>query len=765
MNGYAPPAMPSIWREVKQPDGRSYFYNERTKETTWQKPQELMTLDERALLGTGWQEFWSDSHGKKYWHNPQTQQTTWAIPEEVAQRRKELDNQPPQRPPPQPSTWAAGPSSFVPPFNQKPPERDEYQPPERREREREDRYGGGERGTMTFSSASDVLYTNIEEAQAAFTKLLKRLGVESDWTWPQTVRVGIKDPQWRALADPKERESAFHKYCKQLVAQDQEKEEARQVKLRADFTAMLQSHPEIKYYTRWKTALPIIEKESIFRIAKDNSERRQLFEEYILTLKRAHQEDEANERRSALDELSSLLQDLDLEPFTRWHIAEDKLNETEEFQSDKFRTLTRVDVLTQFEKHIKQLQHRLNQKMQAEKQQTARKERKNRDAFKELLAELKQSGKLKTGTKWKDIHGLIQDDPRYQAMLGQSGSTPLDLFWDALVEEDGKFRSLRRKALEVLEIQRFEVTTATTFEEFDSVMRHDLLFASLDEDTMRGIYTYVLEKVIKREEDERSKTEYNERRAMDDLRSLLKHLDPPVSISDTWEEIRPRVEKYDQFRALKEPAREAAFDKYIRRLKDKEKEHRERSRRDPRDRERDRRDRDREYRNGHSDSHRRHRTRTRSPEQDAYEAERKKAQQDREARYRDVGTTGLSPPYRRDREDRYERSRQGSGDHYGRERREREAERERLYVSRADPRDGIDELDYGDSRGLPSRRRRESDGESTVGRRESKRPRYSPRSPRRDRRSRTPAQKIPELAKEDPGLRSGSEEGEIEEDL
>lgn len=315
------------------------------------------------------------------------------------------------------------------------------------------------------------------------------------------------------------------------------------------------------------------------------------------------------------------------------------------------------------------------------------------------------------------------------------------------------------------------MTTSTLFEDFFEIMRTDPRTATIDEQSMQGIFAYVVGKVKKREEEERRDSEYHERRAMDDLRSVLKHLDPPVLATDSWETVRPRVEKSEEFRALKsESLRQSAFDKYIRRLEEKKKDReRDRSRRDPRDRDRDRRDRDREYRNGHSDSHRRHRTRTRSPEHDPYAAERRQAQQDREARYRNNDSTGLSPPYRRNRDDdRYERSRQGSGDHYGRERREREAERERSYVSRggdplnrADPRErDVGELDYGDSRPVSTRRRRDSD--ESADRRDSKRARYSPRRDR-DRRSRTPA-KEPELPKEDPGLRSGSEEGEIEED-
>jgi hypothetical protein len=58
--------------------------------------------------------------------------------------------------------------------------------------------------------------------------------------------------------------------------------------------------------------------------------------------------------------------------------------------------------------------------------------------------------------------------------------------------------------------------------------------------------------------------------------------------------------------------------------------------------------------------------------------------------------------------------------HYDRERREREAEREHNYVSRADPRDRGEALDYGDSRPGSVRRRRESDAVSPGSKRDNK---------------------------------------------
>lgn len=258
---------------------------------------------------------------------------------------------------------------------------------------------------------------------------------------------------------------------------------------------------------------------------------------------------------------------------------------------------------------------------------------------------------------------------------------------------------------------------------------------------MSLIFQRLIEKLKRRQTEAKANQEHTINRAYDDLKLRLEQLEPPVSVGDTWDQVRPRIERSEEYRTVgSDDIRRAAFDKYMRRLergdlephrghrrshRDRDRGDRERDRDRDRDHERDRADRrrerergtrDREYRNGHTDSHRRRRTRTRSPEPDAYEADRQKAIADRESRFRQ------STKEERDRpRDRHDRSvRQGSV--YERERRERDTERERLYIDRADPRDRgtTTELDYGDSRPVSSRRRRESDVGSPGSRRDSK---------------------------------------------
>jgi pre-mRNA-processing factor 40 len=316
--------------------------------------------------------------------------------------------------------------------------------------------------------------------------------------------------------------------------------------------------------------------------------------------------------------------------------------------------------------------------------------------------------------------------------------------------------------------------------------------ADIDRDALRLIFDRLYEKVLKRNEEEKHAADRHQRRAIDGLRSRIKHLDPPVRSSDSWEVVRPRVEKTEEYRALEsDEVRKVAFDKVIKRLKEKDED----VDRD-RDRRRSRREDDRDPRNGHSSRLEGRRGRlSRTPEADAYEADRRKAIADREKSYRKSNALGLSPPPSlssrdrdrdrdrrdrdRDRDDRHGRLERSPPprhlSHYDRERRDREEERERLYRTRGDPRGSRDELNYGEESrsvtGSERRRRRggESDGDSDgSGRRTNKRHRRDRRDSRDNSHLNHQKSKTPDPRKEPPpeptGVHSGSEEGEIEED-
>jgi pre-mRNA-processing factor 40 len=612
-------------------------------------------------------------------------------------------------------------------------------------------------------------------------KLLKRSGVQSDWSWEDTLRAVARDPQYRAIKDPKDRRSAFEKYCHDMITQDKERAQERMSKLRADFETMLKRHPEIKHYTRWKTARPMIEGETIFRSTNNETERRQLFEEYIVQLKRAHIDQQANARKTAMDGLVELLPTLNLEPYTRWSDARGIISTTQPFQNEeKYQSLSNFDILTAFQNHMKALERRFNDSKQEEKNTKFRKERKARDGFLSLLGELREQGKINAATKWHRFLPLIENDERYKAMAGQQGSTPQELFWDVIEEEERALRGPRNDVLDALDVSAAPHTPLLCFDTNTVPRTNDLmsapappLMSSMLPSRRTAVWltliathllsfskryatrgsrfdTYVNEPQLKekksRRPEEDKRPERPSRRAVDDFRAYLKRIEPPISINDPWEKVKPRCVDNPAFQALPEDAALGAFEKHIRRLRDKEEdaERDRRRRRDHASSERDLyRDRERDRSRGER-SHRGsgrggRRSRSRSPEVDAYEADRRKAIAERERNHRKSTMAEsflsererrASPPPRRDRErdrerdrdlgrdyDRPPRPRRDDDGYYDRDRRDREDERERLFRRRVG---SYDELPYGDERPSGSRRRREDDEDDRRDSRDSK---------------------------------------------
>lgn len=72
----------SEWTQHVSPDRRVYYYNTTTKESSWVKPDELLTAGERLLTVCPWKEYRSDT-GKVYFHNVTTKESTWETPQEI----------------------------------------------------------------------------------------------------------------------------------------------------------------------------------------------------------------------------------------------------------------------------------------------------------------------------------------------------------------------------------------------------------------------------------------------------------------------------------------------------------------------------------------------------------------------------------------------------------------------------------------------------------------------------------------------------------
>ncbi len=124
---------------------------------------------------------------------------------------------------------------------------------------------------------------------------------------------------------------------------------------------------------------------------------------------------------------------------------------------DELLAMDKEDALVVFEDHIRELEREEEQEKDKEKKQLKRQQRKNRDCFIECLDELHEAGKLTSMSLWVELYPNISGDLRFAQMLGQAGSTPLDLF--KFYVEDLKSRYYQEKKIikEILKEKGFEM--------------------------------------------------------------------------------------------------------------------------------------------------------------------------------------------------------------------------------------------------------------------------------------------------------------------
>ncbi|KTW26987.1 hypothetical protein T552_02478 [Pneumocystis carinii B80] len=543
----------SKWEAYKAPDGRIYWSDGST--SVWEKPDELKTEEEIAIARLNWREYTAPG-GRKYWYNKKSGESVWNMPEECKKVVESLNAKKAMK-----------------------IEEEERKKGEEKQLElREDMLvigGEGKSQSIALENAwmeEKVQCGSFEEAEMVFIKMLKRNGVASDWTWEQTMRAVIKQPQYRAIKDPIQRKLTFEKYISEMRKQESEKEQDRLAKLKTDFNRLLRMHSEIKYYTRWKVAREILEGEPAFKATENEEEKRQLFEEYVAELKRIENENEQKVKREAMDSFLVLLESLKLKPYSRWSNAQAKFLEHPEFKTNpKFKILSNLDILVIYESHIKELEREFINKRQENKAKKQRTERKNREAFMKLLQDLRHEKKIGPGTKWMTIYPIIKNDARYKNMLGQSGSTPLDLFWDIVEDAERDMRHKKNLALDIMEEQKIDFDEKISLSQFSEIINRDKRGAELSESTLSFIYNMLRERVFKRLEDEKRSDERRRKRRISALRYVIKHLRPSIQLDSTWSDVKKRIEHTEEFLAIEsEEDRELAFKKQLRRLKEKD---------------------------------------------------------------------------------------------------------------------------------------------------------------------------------------------------
>ena len=628
--------MNALWTEHRNPEGRTYWFNTNSKESVWEKPDDLKTPFERALTQTKWKEYFSG--GRKYYYNTDSKESKWDMPDELLLLLEKVEK---DMPPNQPPASALTPAKMHPvpdALSQPTPQSGALVVA-----------GTNLPSTPTPTNLparpnlpEDPLiphngFATIEEGEKAFTHLLRKAGVDANWTWDQTMRAIITDPLYKALNTLAEKKATWQKYTEGLKAKEQEEKDARLAKLRPALRNLLKGNPNVFHYSTFATADKLFAQHPTWQQGKLEAERRLIFEEYVSELKQREVQETRASRTKAISQVVSLFKELQVDVLTRWRQAHKMLLDSEAWQQDPdLQKLPTLDVLLAFEDYSRVREREFDDQMRRAQVEKTRKERKAREGFKELLQGLVESGEIRARSKWKDVYPLFKTDARYLSILGNPGSNPLELFWDAVDALDQKLdgkvavveKVLSKKSGDVPVNDTkdaegdstmngvhasFEVTPTTTEEEFKATATKlgadDEEFKLLTEGDLSIIFQGMREAAAKKQADEKRRAERKLRHQQDDLRYALKKLPEPLDANVSYEEAIPLIEHLPEYKAIEdEESRRAAFLKFMKRMKERLKEttasedgastssrrRKEPSHHDDRDRDRDRRDKERD---------------------------------------------------------------------------------------------------------------------------------------------------------------------------
>uniref|UniRef100_A0A8D8Y891 Pre-mRNA-processing factor 40 homolog B n=1 Tax=Cacopsylla melanoneura TaxID=428564 RepID=A0A8D8Y891_9HEMI len=555
----------NAWTEHKAPDGRCYYYNSETKKSAWEKPDELKTPAEKLLSKCPWKEYVSDA-GKVYFHNVDTNESQWEIPKELADLKAKISREdipvptqsPVKIPMPDQSALKKEPSSSA---------MDDaiaatlaaMKPPS---------------PTKTMSSKptptpmiDESILNDKKRAIEEFKTLLKDKDVPSNATWELAVKMISRDPRYPLLKNLNEKKQAFNAYKTQKKKDERDEQRLKAKKAKEDLEEFLMNNEQMTSTTRYFRCQELFGHLEVWTNVSD-AERRDLYEDVVFNLAKKEKEEGKARKKRNMRELASILDSMQKLDFkTTWQEAQQMLLDCSRFVDDQsLLAMDKEDALIVFEEQIRALEKEEDEEKEREKKLRKRLERKNRDNFSALLDELHEQGKLTSMSLWVELYPIISSDIRFSAMLGQSGSTPLDLFKFYVEDLKSRFHEERKIIKEILKEKGFEVETTTSFEDFATVVCEDKRSATLDAGNVKLTYNALLEKAEAREK-ERLKEELRKLKKLEStFKSLLKQ-QPDIDYKTEWNSIREKIENDDAFKAIVvESERVRIFQEYQREI-------------------------------------------------------------------------------------------------------------------------------------------------------------------------------------------------------
>ncbi|XP_053694183.1 pre-mRNA-processing factor 40 homolog A [Sabethes cyaneus] len=609
------PQVVSEWTEHKAPDGRVYYYNSVSKQSLWEKPDELKSPAEKLLSQCPWKEYKSDQ-GKVYYHNVNTKESQWVAPPEYLELKEKVEAEkaaaeaakaaalktvapgaiPMMIPPvvlpvmsPALVTAESIPSlSGVTPGSAENSssaldqamaatlaaiEVPEDPAPKKEEEEK-----------PVVEEEPAVEFKDKREAIEAFKEFLREKNIPSSSSWEQCVKIVQKDPKFNIFKKLQEKKQAFNAYKTQKQKDEKEEQRLKVKKSKEELEKFLMTSDKMNASLKYYRCDEMFANLDVWKSVPE-LDRRDIYDDCIFNLAKREKEEARLLKKRNMRVLGELLEAMTSVTYqTTWSEAQVMLLENTSFKNDvNLLGMDKEDALIVFEEHIRTLEREEDEDKEREKKRVKRQQRKNRDQFLALLDGLHEEGKLTSMSLWVELYPIISADLRFSAMLGQIGSTPLDLFKFYVENLKARFHDEKKIIKEILKEKEFIVQSGTTFEDFATVVCEDKRSATLDAGNVKLTYNSLLEKAEAAEK-ERLKEETRRIRKMEnELKGAW--LEAGLSAGDSWDIAQKLVLELDVYDLYeKEDKVERLWEEFIKEAEDSCSHHHSRSKKSKKNR-------------------------------------------------------------------------------------------------------------------------------------------------------------------------------------
>uniref|UniRef100_A0A8C7HQV7 Pre-mRNA-processing factor 40 homolog A n=1 Tax=Oncorhynchus kisutch TaxID=8019 RepID=A0A8C7HQV7_ONCKI len=507
----------SVWTEHKSLDEKTYYYNTETKQSSWEKPDDLKSPAEQMLSKCQWKEYKSDN-GKAYYYNSHTKESRWTKPKEL----EDLEGEPGINDPF--LLYCSGLSPY-------PQSISENVKPERPELVKK-----------TYK------WNTKEEAKQAFKELLKEKGVSSNASWEQAMKMIINDPRYSALPKLSEKKQAFNAYKVQTEKEEKEETRIKYKESKETYQRFLENHEKMTSTTRYKKAEQMFAELDVWSTVPER-DRLEIYEDVLFYLAKKEKEQAKQLRKRNWEALKNILDNMANVTYrTTWSEAQQYLLDNPTFAEDEeLQNMDKEDALICFEEHIRALEKEEDDEKQKTLLRERRRQRKNRESFQKFLDELHDNGQLHSMSAWMEMYPTVSSDIRFANMLGQPGSTPLDLFKFYVEDLKARYHDEKRIIKDILKDKNFLVEVNTSFEDFGTVISSDKRATTLDAGNIKLAFNSLLEKAEAREREREKEEARKMKRKEATFKSMLKQATPALEPEATWEEVRERFLKESAF--------------------------------------------------------------------------------------------------------------------------------------------------------------------------------------------------------------------------